>query len=93
MRSVHVIVDGRVQGVGYRYSLRAAAIDACVSGWVRNRADGSVEAVLEGPDAAVDEVLAWMTQGPPGAHVDRSRVTETETEPTGASAFEVRETA
>ncbi|MDD7929044.1 acylphosphatase [Microbacterium thalli] len=91
MRSVHVIVDGRVQGVGYRYSLRAAARDARVSGWVRNRADGSVEAVLEGPDAAVDEVLAWMTQGPPGARVDRSRVTETE--PTGASAFEVRETA
>lgn len=91
MRSVHVIVDGRVQGVGYRYSLHGVADRAHVSGWVRNRTDGSVEAVLEGSDAAVDEVLVWMVGGPPGARVDRSTVSEVD--PTGASGFEVRDTA
>jgi acylphosphatase len=91
MRSVHVVVVGRVQGVGYRYSLRLEAERYGVTGWVRNRTDGSVEAVVEGADEAVDAVLAWMASGPPGARVDASRTTEAQR--SGATGFEVRDTA
>ncbi|QLD11177.1 acylphosphatase [Microbacterium oleivorans] len=91
MRSVHVIVDGGVQGVGYRYSLRLEADRAGVAGWVRNRSEGTVEAVLEGTDVAVDDVLAWMAEGPPGARVRRARVTEID--PESSTSFEVRDTA
>ncbi|KAA9089881.1 acylphosphatase [Microbacterium radiodurans] len=91
MRSVHVIVEGDVQGVGYRYTLRLEADRAGVAGWVRNRLDGSVEAVVEGADDRVDDVLAWMAEGPPGARVDRARVTDAD--PAQLSGFEVRDTA
>jgi len=90
MRRVHVIVRGRVQGVGYRYTMRMVAQDAGVAGWVRNRRDGTVEAEVEGTPAQVDEVLAWMADGPPGSAVDDARVTETE--PVGERGFAVRET-
>ena len=88
MRRVHVIVCGDVQGVGYRYTLRMAARDAGVAGWVRNLRDGSVEAEIEGTPEQVDEVLAWMAHGPPGAHVDTAMVTDAA--PTGERGFEVR---
>ncbi|SDQ24515.1 acylphosphatase [Microbacterium sp. cf332] len=90
MRSVHVDVEGRVQGVGYRYSLRLEAERRGVAGWVRNRSDGTVEAVVEGPDDAVDDVLAWLANGPPGARVDRTRVTDAPV--SGTTGFEVRDT-
>lgn len=90
MRSVHVIVEGRVQGVGYRYSLLLEADRRGVAGWVCNRTDGSVEAVLEGTDDAVDAVLAWMAEGPPGARVDAARVTDAQR--VGSTGFEVRDT-
>jgi acylphosphatase len=82
------MVHGMVQGVGYRYTLRMVAVQAGVSGWVRNLRDGSVEAEIEGTDAQIDEVLAWMAQGPPGAHVDTAMVTDAA--PTGERDFEVR---
>lgn len=91
MRTVRVVVEGVVQGVGYRYSLRSTAEDAGVTGWTRNRADGSVEAVLEGEEQSVDGVVAWMAAGPAGAHVTRSRVTDAA--PEGSTAFEIRPTA
>ena len=69
MAARHLQITGRVQGVGYRESLRAEALHAGVSGWVRNRRDGSVEAVLQGPREAVDAVLAWARRGPPAARV------------------------
>jgi acylphosphatase len=90
MRRVHVLVDGEVQGVGYRYTLRMVADDAGVAGWVRNRRDGTVEAELEGTEAQVDEVLAWMAEGPPGSRVRSARVTDAAT--TGERGFEVRPT-
>jgi acylphosphatase len=89
MKRVHVIVSGDVQGVGYRYTMRMVARDAGVAGWVRNRSDGTVEAELEGAPAQVDEVLAWMAQGPPGARVDAARVTDAE--PAGERDFRVRD--
>jgi acylphosphatase len=88
MRRVHVIVAGSVQGVGYRYTMRLVAREAGAAGWVRNLRDGRVEAEVEGTPAQVDEVLAWMAQGPPGASVLTARVTDAA--PTGALGFEVR---
>ncbi|TQJ31204.1 acylphosphatase [Microbacterium sp. SLBN-146] len=91
MKRVHVVVRGVVQGVGYRYTLRLVADEAGVAGWVRNLRDGSVEAELEGTAAEVDEVLAWMAEGPPGARVDSASVSDAA--PTGSRTFEVRATA
>ena len=68
--TVHLRIAGRVQGVGYRYALRAQSLAHGLAGWVRNRRDGSVEAVLQGERAAVNEVVAWTRSGPPGARVD-----------------------
>lgn len=69
-----VVVTGRVQGVWFRESCRREAEAAGVRGSVRNRADGSVEAALEGDRGAVERVLAWMHHGPPRARVDQVRV-------------------
>jgi len=63
-------VRGRVQGVGFRYALRREAARAGVRGWVRNRRDGSVEALLQGEALAVERVVQWARQGPPPARVD-----------------------
>jgi acylphosphatase len=65
----HLRIAGRVQGVGYRDALRAEAIAQGVSGWVRNRRDGSVEAVLQGSVAATEAVIGWARRGPPAARV------------------------
>ncbi len=70
----HVVVRGRVQGVYFRGSLKQQADTRGVSGWVRNRADGSVEALLQGPREAVSSVVAWMKAGPRGAHVETVNV-------------------
>ena len=78
MKRVRVVVSGDVQGVGYRYTMRMVAREVGVTGWVRNRRDGSVEAEVEGSDEQVDEVLAWMAEGPPGSRVDSARVTDAE---------------
>lgn len=83
-----VVVRGRVQGVFFRDSCRRAAHDADVAGWVSNEPDGSLRAHLEGAAAAVDEVVQWMYQGPPHAEVEAIEVTDSQ--PTGATGFEVR---
>ena len=64
-------ISGRVQGVGYRDALRRQALACGLAGWVRNRLDGSVEAVLQGDARSVEEVIAWAQRGPPAARVDR----------------------
>jgi acylphosphatase len=66
-----VVVYGRVQGVFFRDSARERARAHGVAGWVRNRPDGSVEAVLEGSEEAVDRVLRFFETGPPRARVER----------------------
>lgn len=91
MRRVHVIVRGEVQGVGYRYTMKIVAMEAGVSGWVRNRRDGTVEAEIEGTPEQVDEVLAWMAGGPPGSFVSNAEVTDAA--PTAQRGFEVLPTA
>jgi acylphosphatase len=70
MTAKRVIVSGLVQGVGFRYSLAGRAEARGVAGWVRNRPDGSVEAVLEGAADAVESLVEWSRHGPRGARVD-----------------------
>jgi acylphosphatase len=69
MHTVRVRIQGRVQGVGYRYWLERMAGDLGLSGWVRNRADGSVEAVLAGARANVEAMVASCQHGPRSAVV------------------------
>ena len=75
-----LIVHGRVQGVGFRWAIARAAESRGVSGWAANRADGSVEAVLEGEPDAVESVVRLSREGPRGAQVDRVDVVEEEPE-------------
>ncbi len=70
----HYIVTGRVQGVGFRYFAQDAAVREGVSGFVRNRPDGSVEAHIEGEIEAVTRVERSLAQGPPGARVEHLAV-------------------
>jgi acylphosphatase len=73
-RTVHIRIEGRVQGVGFRYWLELAATAAGLTGWVRNRADRSVEAVLQGPPNDVADVLRRCEEGPPDADVTRVEI-------------------
>jgi acylphosphatase len=65
----HVVIDGRVQGVCFRLETRREALDRCVTGWVKNLPDGSVEAVLEGDEGDVKSMLKWCEAGPSLARV------------------------
>lgn len=76
--SRHLYIEGRVQGVGYRASFAALANSLGLSGWVRNRQDGAVEALVSGSDEALERLLTWAHQGPPAAQVTRIRVTDSE---------------
>ena len=66
----HVTISGFVQGVGFRYVLRQVAAGNLVRGWARNLSDGRVEAVLEGEEGPVRQVIDWCRHGPPSAEVD-----------------------
>jgi acylphosphatase len=66
----HVLIRGIVQGVGFRYWTRRTATARGLEGWVRNRRDGSVEAVFAGPEQAVAEMIALCRRGPDAARVD-----------------------
>jgi len=74
--AVHLVVVGRVQGVAFRARAAAEAHRLGVSGWVRNRMDGTVEATAEGSPESVKAFVAWCRHGPPLAEVDELRVTE-----------------
>lgn len=74
MRRVHLTIRGRVQGVFFRASCRRRADELGLAGWIRNRGDGAVEAVVEGPSGAVGALVDWCHAGPPSARVDAVEV-------------------
>jgi acylphosphatase len=77
--SYKVVISGRVQGVSFRVSMQDAALRHGVLGWVRNRDDGAVEALVQGEEAQVERLLEWAGVGPPGAEVasvERRRLEE-----------------
>ena len=88
MIRMHVTVHGYVQAVGFRYSARAEAQRLGISGWVRNRSDGAVEAEIEGDPAAIDAILGWFDDGPPGAEV--TSISTSDLPPTGERGFRIR---
>ena len=88
-----VIVEGFVQGVGYRHFARRAALRLGLSGWVRNRADGSVEALLSGAPDAIEVLLADLRRGPRGSRVTSLRLADALGEEWTPGAFEIRPTA
>ncbi len=85
----HVIVHGSVQGVGFRYWTRAEAARLGVTGWVRNRPDGTVEAEIEGEQAAVTALETWLSRGPSEASV--TGIDSTEIEVQGEGEFVIRQ--
>lgn len=72
----HLRITGRVQGVGFRYSMFYAAQNYGITGWVRNCNDGSVEAVAQGETEQVDEFIAWAHKGPSLCEVDGVEISE-----------------
>lgn len=81
------VVSGSVQGVGFRFFAERAAREAGVTGWVRNRPDGTVETVVEGAEDAVERYLERLRSGPPAGRV--MRLIEEETPVTGLRYFEI----
>jgi acylphosphatase len=84
----HVFVSGTVQGVYYRATTRDQAREQGVDGWVRNLADGRVEAVFEGPSEAVEAMVEWCHEGSPAATVEAVEVDYGD--PEGLEGFEIR---
>jgi acylphosphatase len=83
-----VLVSGRVQGVFFRQRTARLARSAGCGGWIRNRSDGRVEAVFEGPADAVERLIAWCHEGPEQASVERVEVIDEDLE--GLQGFVVR---
>jgi acylphosphatase len=67
--ALHLLIRGDVHGVGYRAAMERAAVEAGLSGWVRNLRDGTVEAYVQGDAPAVERIVAWCRHGPPAARV------------------------
>ncbi|HZF77538.1 MAG TPA: acylphosphatase [Acetobacteraceae bacterium] len=85
MRAHHLVIEGRVQGVGFRDWMEREASRRGLAGWVRNRRDGSVEALVFGPEPAVMELLTACRRGPMLARVDR--ISESFAEPPDGPGF------
>lgn len=88
----HLRITGIVQGVGYRAGFDAQARALGVSGWVRNRRDGSVEAMIRGDDRLVQQLIAWAQCGPAIARVERIDVVETDDTQIAMESFDIRPT-
>jgi acylphosphatase len=74
IKTLHLVIHGRVQGVFFRDSMRREAQNMAVAGWVRNRSDGTVEATVHGEPAAVDAIVRWARRGPQRAQVKRVEI-------------------
>ncbi len=86
----HLIISGRVQGVAFRACMAREAQLLGVTGWVRNRADGSVEAMVAGTPEQVAAIMNWARRGPPAADVEHVAVELGDGEPGGFCGFEQR---
>jgi acylphosphatase len=73
-KTLHLVIHGSVQGVFFRASMQREAQHLGIAGWVRNRNDGAVEAVVQGESAAVDSMVRWAQRGPELAHVSRIEI-------------------
>ena len=87
MKRVHVRIYGRVQGVFFRANTKEMAERLGINGWVRNVPDGSVEAVFEGDEEAIQKMIEWCHHGPPMARVDKVEIKEEE--PQGENGFRI----
>lgn len=90
MRRVRFVVTGRVQGVGFRWFVRAEARPLELVGWVRNRPDGAVEGLAEGRDDAIDALIACLEVGPPSAIVTNVDISEISDQTDQFKQFEIR---
>lgn len=79
MKSIRAVITGRVQGVFFRAFTREKALELDVRGYVRNLPNGAVELVAVGEDSAVDALIGWVSQGPPGSRVENVSVNEMDT--------------
>ena len=77
----HLLIEGLVQGVGYRAAMKMEAQRLGLTGWVRNRADGGVEAVVQGPAEPLERLIVWARRGPPAARVSAVRIAEAQAGP------------
>jgi len=82
---LHVFVEGRVQGVGFRYATYQRALSYGLTGWVRNLPDGRLEAEFEGPRPVLEDILSWIQMGPRAAKVTHVQVTWESGEPKNTS--------
>jgi len=73
---MRLIIEGRVQGVWFRESTRRQALGFGLTGWVKNRPEGTVEVLVEGPEQEVNQLISWCRKGPPTARVSGIRKTE-----------------
>jgi acylphosphatase len=88
-KTIHAIVEGKVQGVFFRAYTRDEAERLGLSGWVRNRPDGSVEALISGETRNVDRMLEWLATGSPMSHVSRI-IVESSQQPSETKDFLIR---
>lgn len=87
-----LVIEGLVQGVGYRYAFAERAAALGLAGWVRNRSSGAVEACVHGPADAVQSIIDWSHRGPSAARVSQVHVSDdAEPAPAGAT-FDIRPT-
>lgn len=76
IKRIHLIIHGIVQGVNFRFSTRQKALSLGLKGWVRNKKDGSIEAVAEGSEEAISEFVKWCNTGPEMANVTKVQIKE-----------------
>jgi acylphosphatase len=87
-KRIHVVIYGKVQGIYFRAYTQAEGNRLGVKGWVKNRSDGAVEVAVEGESEKVDQMLAWLKVGSPGAQIAKVEVREER--PVGETQFNIR---
>ena len=88
VKTLRLVIHGRVQGVFFRDSMRCEAQRLGIAGWVRNRGDGTVEAAVQGEPAAVDAIVRWAHRGPQHAQVERIKIEPADGSYTGFEVIE-----